>query len=124
MEPIKYRNYTIQEDFRNPYSSKPEYMFYPTAEGIDHDADCDGEGYYYTGNCKWTYTLEDAKAEIDAIIGENTTYLVHRFIPGKSNTITKFYFLQEAIEFCKKVGEDIGAIKVFYKGQEVTFDSI
>lgn len=123
MEPIKYRSYTIEEDYRNPYSSKPEYMFYPTAEGIDHDADCDGESYYYTGNCKWASSIEDAKSEIDDLIAEHTTFLVHRHT-AVSDTITKFYTLQDALDFCKKVGENAANIKHYFKGFEMEFDSI
>jgi hypothetical protein len=70
MEAIQYRGYSIQEDFRNPYSSKPEFMFYRTSEGIQHDADCDQDGFFYTGNCKWTDSIEDAKATIDDLIQE------------------------------------------------------
>ena len=70
MDPIQYRGYTIQHDWRNPYSNTPEFMFYETARGIDHDADYDGESYTYCGNCKWAQTIEDAKAEIDDILLE------------------------------------------------------
>ena len=63
-----YKNYTIEEDFRNPYSNKPDYMFYPTSEGIQHDEDCDQDGFFYVGNCKWTDSIEDAKAQIDEIL--------------------------------------------------------
>lgn len=124
MDPIKYRSYTIQEDYRNPYSNVPEYMFYPTAEGIDHDADFDGESYSYAGNCQWTSSIENAKAEIDDLIAEHTTYRVNRFIPGKSNTITKFHTLTDALEFCKRVGENAANIKHYFKGWEMQFDTI
>jgi hypothetical protein len=61
MEAIQYKSYTIQEDFRNPYGNKPEFMFYPTEEGIQDDADCDGDGFHYCGNCQWADTIEEAK---------------------------------------------------------------
>lgn len=64
----EYRGYTIKPDFRNPYSNDPDFMFYKTDEGIQHDADLDGEDYRYCGNCKWSPTLEDAKDEIDELI--------------------------------------------------------
>lgn len=65
-KPMKYNGYTIEEDQRNPYGS-PEFMYYKTSEGIQHDGDYDGEGYKYCGNCKWASTLTDAMAEIEEI---------------------------------------------------------
>lgn len=66
MKPMKYNGYTIQEDQRNPYGS-PEFMFYKTSEGIQHDGDFDGVSMRYCGNCKWASTVADALAEIDEI---------------------------------------------------------
>lgn len=64
----EYKLFTIEEDYRNPYSNVPEFMFYLTSEGVQHDADCmDGESFTYTGNCKWASTLEEAKMEIDEL---------------------------------------------------------
>jgi hypothetical protein len=60
-----YKGYTIEPDFRNPYSRNPEYMFYPTEEGVQHDADLVGEDYKYCGNCQWADTVEEAKILID-----------------------------------------------------------
>jgi len=65
----EYKGYFIQEDWRNPYSHKPEFMFYPINEGIQHDGDYD-DGWHYTGNCKWAATIEDAKEAIDELILE------------------------------------------------------
>lgn len=66
MESIIYRSFTIQEDWPNPYESKPQLMFYRTDEGVSHDADCtDGETFSYCGNCTWTDCIDDAKAQID-----------------------------------------------------------
>jgi len=70
MEPLQYKGYTIEEDYRNPNSNKPDYMFYPTAEGIQHDADCDQDGFFYTGNCQWDSTLEGVMAEIDELTNQ------------------------------------------------------
>ena len=64
---MNYKGYTIEEDFRNPYSNNPDYMFYPTSEGIQHDADQDSDGMRYCGNCKWSHTIEDAKDQIDKL---------------------------------------------------------
>jgi hypothetical protein len=61
----EYRGYSIEPDFRNPYSNVPEFMYYPTEQGVQHDADYDGESYRYCGNCKWSNSIEEAKAEID-----------------------------------------------------------
>lgn len=57
---ITYRGYTIQKDWRNPYSKAPEYMFYPTEEGIQHDGDLVGEDMVYCGNCQWASSIEEA----------------------------------------------------------------
>lgn len=62
---MKYKDYTIQEDYRNPYSIKPEYMYFLTDDGVQHDGDYDGESFKYCGNCSWADSLEEAKAEID-----------------------------------------------------------
>lgn len=66
----EYKGYSIELDYRNPYSNKPEYMMYPTEQGIQHDADYDGEQYRYCGNCKWFSSVEDCKAEIDDLTAE------------------------------------------------------
>lgn len=62
---MEYKGYTIVEDFRNPYGKECEYMFYHSKEGIQHDADYDGESFKYCGNCQWASSLEDAMSEID-----------------------------------------------------------
>lgn len=67
-EPIEYRGYTIQMDSTNNPYGKPQFMYYPTDEGISHDADCDGEDFRYCGNCRWADTLEDAIDEIYEIV--------------------------------------------------------
>lgn len=63
---VEYRGFTIEQDYRNPYSNECEYMFYPTNEGIQHDADQDGDDMVYCGNCKWAYSIDEAKDEIDS----------------------------------------------------------
>lgn len=70
-QPEIYRTFSIEEDYRNPYSNKPEYMYYPTEEGVQHDADCtDGESFTYCGNCKWAASIEDAKDMIDDLLNQ------------------------------------------------------
>jgi len=65
MTPIEYKGYTIEIDHtRYPYGPAC-YMYYRTEDGISHDADCDQDGFFYTGNCKWEDSLEEAKAAID-----------------------------------------------------------
>jgi hypothetical protein len=67
MEAFQYKGYTIEEDFNyNPYAVHPMTMFYPTNEGIQDDADYDGDGFNYCGNCQWVSSVEEAKDEIDA----------------------------------------------------------
>jgi hypothetical protein len=66
---MEYKNFTIQEDQRDPYGAA-EYMFFPTSDGIQHDADYDGESYKYCGNCKWADSVEEAMIEIDELTFE------------------------------------------------------
>jgi hypothetical protein len=66
--PMKYNGYTIELD-RESYIGQ-RYMFYKTSEGIDHDADFDGESYKYCGNCKWSDSIEEAKDAIDELCWE------------------------------------------------------
>jgi len=63
--PIRYKGFSIVEDYRNPYSNKPEFMYYPTSQGIQHDGDCVDGQMVYCGNCTWCDSLESAKDEID-----------------------------------------------------------
>jgi hypothetical protein len=68
-----YKSYTIDEvSDRNPYAKRgsTEIMFYPTEEGIQHDADCDGDGFFYCGNCEWAYSQDEAMDRIDEIEAE------------------------------------------------------
>lgn len=111
MNTVHYRGYVIV----------PEYIHLDyTISGFWKHVDADGDNVHSIIREK----LADVKREIDDYIAERTEYRVHRFVPGKSNTITKFWFLSDAIEFCKKVGEDVGNIKTFFKGEEIQFDSI
>jgi hypothetical protein len=95
---LQYKGYTIQEDFRNPYNREPEYMFYPTSEGIQHDADGDSEGYRYTGTCKCADSIEDAKDRIcEIIIESQPVWKVQTKV-----SITKFNWLNDAIRFADR----------------------
>lgn len=67
------------------------------------------------------FTIEEAKQEIDDYIAANTTYFVNNPVAG---TITKFFFIQEAINFCKSIGLDQSFITFWLDGEEVSFDSI
>lgn len=113
---MEYRGFIIEEQFIycDPFTKVPNGL----VDGIwYHEDDETAHGIY-------RQTISDVKREIDDYIAERLEYRVHRFIPGKSNTITKFWFLSDAIEFCKKVGEDVGNIKTLFKGEEIQFDSI
>ena len=63
----EYKGYTIEHDWNNPYSSEPQFMFYPTEEGLSHDMDWEGEGWIYCGNALWADSLEEAKILIDEL---------------------------------------------------------
>ena len=68
---IQYRGYTIVEDYqRDPYRKEPYFMYYPTEQGVQHDADFDGDGFKYCGNCKWEDSLDAAIGEIDIFLEE------------------------------------------------------
>lgn len=93
---MEYRGFTIKEDYRNPYSNKPEFMFYLTSEGESHDGDCrDGETFTYTGNCKWESSLLNAKASIDEYYFEQQEYTVAGVM---------FLWMSEAFEYAKQSG--------------------
>ena len=66
---MEYKGYTIEEDSNRSLNARmPQFMFYPTSEGIQHDGDSDADGYYYCGNCKWAGSIEEAQEEIDEIL--------------------------------------------------------
>lgn len=102
MGAIQYKDFTIQEDWQ-PYASKPEFMFYPTSEGIQHDADGSSEGFKYTGNCKWADSIEEAKDQISEIVIQRIPFwkvvVDHRLGGFKVPTITKFDWLEDAMKF-------------------------
>lgn len=70
---IQYKGFSIEEDYRNPYSKTPDFMYYPTHEGVNHDYDLIGEDYEYRGNCKWVDSLEEAKDAIDDQVEKDFT---------------------------------------------------
>ncbi len=112
---IQYRTYTIRWD-----SDRQDYMYFLTEQGEDHDYDYEDGCYQYCGNCKWAFTVECAKTEIDSLL--TPVYLV---INPESKTITKFNFWSDAKEFCDKVGLAIEvAIKMYVDDEEIQFDSI
>lgn len=59
---IYYRGYTIEP------SAVPGFLYYETNQGIQHNVDYDGERYTYKGNCKWSYSVDYAKSEIDYLL--------------------------------------------------------
>lgn len=95
---MEYRGYTIQKDCRNPYSAKPEFMFYPTSDGVQHDADCDEDGYFYCGNCKWEDSIEEVKWKIDEIYFVDQEYKVRGVI---------FKWLSDAMQYIKQYGGEL-----------------
>ena len=98
METINYRGFQIEEDFRNPYSNDPEYMYYPAEQGAQHDYDLVGEDYVYCGNCKWAGSIEEAKDQIFEkimmAIPDHQVKMNGRFYP--------FTWIEEAIKFAIK----------------------
>jgi len=102
---ISYRGHTIEPDYRNPYSSKPEYMYYPTEEGPDHDYDLVGEDYKYCGNCGWADSIEEAKDAIMEKIMEAKPYHVVKTTFGMLEYC--FPWLSEATGFQKTWGGEL-----------------
>lgn len=103
MKPISYKGYTIEEDYdRMPYNKEPQYMFYPTAQGVDHDMDMDSDGYRYCGNCKWADSIEEAKDLImEKIIAESDWK-----VKSKGGIVESFSWLTDAV----KVSEACGGV--------------
>lgn len=98
----------------------PSYM-----HGFDYvHEDYDGAPDANDSRAGTCLTVEECKEEIDNWYKDNVDFRVQRFIPGVVNTITKFKFLTDAIDFCQKVGEDLSAIKIYFDGEEIEFDSI
>jgi hypothetical protein len=99
MEPIHYKGYTIEEDYLiNPYNKNPSYIFYPTEEGVNHDADGDSDGFRYCGNCKWVDDIGEAKILIDEIVPwkvviEKRVNRIHYC------TVTPFTWFNDAVKF-------------------------
>jgi hypothetical protein len=101
MEAITYKGWTIQED---PENWTDRFILFPTAEGIQHDADCDENGWHYCGNCKWADTIEDAKDLIsEKIMTELPAWRVETFNPlNGGQIITKFWHIVDAVVFASK----------------------
>lgn len=99
---IKYKSYSIEKDYEYPYSGG-RYIFYPTEEGIQHDADYNGDSYKYCGNCKWCSSIEEAMLLIDEIVPFFVETLGPLPIGGKPQRhITKFDWLLDAVKFAVK----------------------
>jgi hypothetical protein len=107
MEKIFYKGYTIEEDHRNPYNKDPEYMFYPTEQGVQHDADGDSEGWKYTGNCKWTDSMEDAKDQISELVIQQIPFWQVQTSYGRGYGLTKFTWLEDAVKFAARFNGQI-----------------
>jgi hypothetical protein len=99
---VEYKGYTIVLQYEM-LSMKPVFMYYPTAEGEQHDANLDGEDYRYTGNCKWADSLEEAKDAIsEKIMTSQPAYLVETTVKlggFELKNITKFWWINDAIRF-------------------------
>jgi hypothetical protein len=97
---VEYKGYSIQLDYTG-YNFR--YMFYPTEQGIQDDADFDGEDFVYCGNCKHADSIEDCKILID----EKVPFLVETFGPfaigGRPQLhVTKFWDFIDALHFAIK----------------------
>jgi hypothetical protein len=113
---ILYKGYTITTDYQGGWYER--IMFYPTEQGIDHDADMDENGYHYCGNCQWVDSIDEAKDAIDEkIMMAMPPHLVvtkGKFVVlGKEQVnITKFWSISDAIKFAVKFkGELLTPIK-------------
>lgn len=68
---IFYKGYTIEEE-DDPWMIKygSLFFFYPTAQGIQDDADYDGDRYVYCGNRRWAGSIQEANDMIDELVDE------------------------------------------------------
>jgi hypothetical protein len=102
IEPVQYRGYWIRESL-DIERLNGKYVFFPEAEGIQHDYDFDGFRNRYTGNCKWADSLEKAKdAILEKIMTEQPAYLVETKVKlggFELKNITKFWWINDAIRF-------------------------
>ncbi len=106
---VEYKGYTIEPDSSYPYAMG-RFKFYPTEEGVQDDADFDGESYKYCGNCKWADSITDAKWEIDDMVPFQVRTL--NTVSRRMN-ITKFTWLSDAVKFAVIFNGDLS----------VTFDA-
>lgn len=66
-EKIEYKGYSIEPDKYSTWR-KDELIIYPTADGVDHDYDWNGDNWKYCGNCKWAFSIDEAKGIVDELI--------------------------------------------------------
>jgi hypothetical protein len=66
-------------------------------------------------------TIQECKKAIDEHYADVTHY---RVVNPVSRTITKFFWLDDAITFCEKIKIDLGAIRLYVRGEQKYFDSI
>lgn len=110
----QYRGFIIEPHFiyHDPFTKIPTGKI----DGIIYRRDDEesAQGFYRE-------TLREVKETIDAEIAEGTHY---RVVNRQTGTITKFFWLSDAITFCQVVKIDLGSIRLFIKGEEKHFDSI
>lgn len=102
---IFYRGYSIEKDSSGMYPGW--FMYYPTEQGVQHDADMDGEDYHYCGNCGWASDLDQVKDEIWEKVATEwpTYYKVETIIKlggYRLRNITKFAWLSDAMTFAEQ----------------------
>lgn len=106
MEKIFYKGFTIEDDIDHDVNVQ-RFMFYPTKQGIQHDADGDSEGWRYTGNCKWADSIEEAKDQISEIVIQQIPFWQVRTSYGHGYGITKFDWFDEAARFAARFNGQI-----------------
>lgn len=100
--PVTYKGYTIESSV---LGYRHCYIFYPTKEGPQDDADFDGESFRYTGNCKWADSIEECKELIDDKIAESQVLFVRTYVILGGFTlenITKCFSVDQAHRFAFK----------------------
>jgi hypothetical protein len=100
MEAIHYKGWTIEENPNGCFVG--ELMAYPTEQGIQHDADFDGDRYRYCGNCLFDICIDNLKDSIDEnIMMAKPLYLVEtKALCGP--IITKFEWISDAMAFAAR----------------------
>jgi hypothetical protein len=101
-EQIRYRTYIIEPDYRNPYSNRPEFIFYPADKGRDDDPDC--------GNVRHASTIEEAQNEIDCAIEDELVEACRAAVRYDESIRSCANDPEKMTSFCTSAGEGLDTL--------------